>query len=260
MSDEEFTGKYLDGWVSKRFVVPIRDIKKESLLIIRGRRSHYLEQLTINVYLNGKLVHENNYPVGPFTISLEIPPMEQWELEIVASDVFVPKDKGFDEDVRQLSFLLDEFSIPSLGDRMASYAHIFDFKLSKKVHFLEVWDRLSSLLPEKYKIPDKGMLSPLKEVEWWNEIQPRPSSFIRGTVYDKFSGLSLQKAAVQLFNSERKLIKDTSINHEGHYEFDGLGSGDYVVLGKSENYGDQEIKIHIDGYGKAVNIPMLPMF
>lgn len=261
VNNEEFTGRYHDGWVSKRFVVPLRNVKKESSLILSGRRLPYPEKLTLFVYVNGELIHQEINPGGQFTVTAAIPPTIRGNLEIVASDVFVPKEKGMNEDERKLSFLLDEIMVPGLPDLMEPYAGLFDFKPSKKVYFLEeeVWDSLSFLLADTYKVPDRAMLNPLQEREWWEKIQPSPPAFIRGTVYDKFSGYDLQKAEVQLLDNEKKLIMQTSVDVRGHYEFHGLASGEFIVAGKAENYGEQEIKVQIEGYGKTIHIPMLPI-
>jgi hypothetical protein len=259
MEREEFTGKYLDGWVSRRFVIPIRKRDKGSLLVIRGRRSYYLANLTIFIYVNGKLIHEERNPEGEFTISVEIPAMNHGDVEIVASDVFVPKELGLNEDVRKLSFLLDHFSLSNLSDERQSYSHLFDFSLSKKIYFMDVWDRLLPLLPDHYKVPDKEVFHPLLDSKWWEQIQPSMSSSIRGTVYDKFTGTALQKAAVQVIGSERKKIAETTVDHLGRFQLDGVPAGDYAITAVSEHYGEQEIKVHADGYGKCINIPLLPL-
>lgn len=263
MNSGEFTGRYHDAWVSKRFVTPLRHVKKESQLIIRGRRFPYPEQLTLFVYINGELIYTAVNPSEKFTISVLIPPMFRGELEIAASDVFVPKEKGINDDVRRLSFLLDEIIIPGMADLMEPYLHLFDFKPSKNVYFLEdeVWDYLSFLLDENYKIPDKDMLQPMINEEWWERIGSHPSSSVQGTVYDKFSGRPLTSAEVQLLNNEKQLIRKTRVDHNGCYQFNvnQLEPGQYTVVGRSQKYGEQEIKFIADGYGKTLHIPMLPL-
>ncbi|GAX91993.1 carboxypeptidase-like regulatory domain-containing protein [Effusibacillus lacus] len=261
MNNEEFTGRYHDGWVSRRFVLPLRNIKKESSLTIEGRRLPYPEKLDLSIYVNGQLIHQASNLGGQFSIRAEIPPLFRGNLEIVASDTFVPKEKGINEDERKLSFLLDEIIVPGLPDLMEPYVNIFSFKPSKKVYFLEeeVWDELSFLLADTYKIPDKEMLEPLKGGEWWGKIQPLPSSSLKGTVYDKFSGQPLEKAEVQIFDRDQNLIMEIPVHHTGDYEFNGLAPGEYMVKGTSKTYGDQEIRVQVAGYGKLIHIPMLPL-
>lgn len=247
MTDLEFTGRYPDEWVSKRFVMPLRHIKKESPLTIYGRRHMFPENLTLFIKVNGKVIHEAIKPVGEFAITVMIPPMIRGKLEIIASDVFIPKEKGLNEDVRELAFLLDEVVVPGLPDLMEPYHHLFDFTPSKKVIFLEdeLWDTLTFLLADSYKVPDKEMLRPLKEPEWWEKLQPPASSYLRGVVYDKFSGASIQQAEVQLCNENKQLIAETSVDDHGNYEFHGLADGQYLVAGKSDPYGDQQIRVQL---------------
>lgn len=263
MADEEFTGRYHDGWVSKRFVITLRNIKKKSNLMIYGRRLPYPEQLTISIYVNGNLIHQESNPGGQFTIQAWIPPMIRGNVEIVSSHIFVPKEKGMNEDERKLSFLLDEILVPGLPDLMEPYIEFFDFKPSRKVYFLdeEVWDLLSFLLSETYKIPDKEMLNPLRDLTWWEKVQPAPapSSTIKGIVYDKFSGNPLLKAKVFLFDKNNNLVTETYSHDTGGYEFTELPPSEYIVKGTLGTYGDQQIRVVVDSFEKNIHIPMLPL-
>jgi hypothetical protein len=263
MTETAFTGHYQDAWVSRRFVMPLRHIKTESPLTIYGRRHMYPEHLTLRIYVNGNEIHQAVIPPGPFVITVSIPPMIRGKLEIVASDVFVPKEKGLNhEDVRELAFLLDDVVVPGLQDLMEPYHSLFDFTLSKKVYFLEdeIWDTLTFFLDDRYKVPDREMLRPLREPAWWEQIMPPPASFLRGTAYDKFSGVPVRQAEVHLYNKEKQLIMETVVNDRGLYEFDGLPAGEYLVAGKADDYGDQQIAVQLNGYGKLINIPLLPLF
>lgn len=91
---EEFTGRYHDGWVSRRFVAPLRRVKKESVAIIKARRFPYPETLTLSVYVNGERVLVKKDPAGSFTMKVPIPPVRKGRLEILADQTFVPKEKG----------------------------------------------------------------------------------------------------------------------------------------------------------------------
>ena len=179
----------------------------------------------------------------------------------MASDVFVPKEKGINEDVRELAFLLDEVVVPGLPDLMEPYHCLFDFTPTKKVYFLadELWDHLTFLLNDRYKVPDKDMLRPLKDPDWWEKLQPPPSSFLRGVVYDKFSGVPLQKTEVQIVDGGKQLVAKTVADELGIYQVNGLAAGDYEVSGKSNRYGDQQIRVQLSGFGKLINIPLLPL-
>lgn len=262
MTDTEFTGRYMDGWVSGCFKIPLRHIKQPSTLTIYGRRYQYPEELTLSIYINGEKIQEAINPLGNFSIDVTVPPMIRGTLEIVASEVFVPQEKGINEDVRKLSFLLDEIKVPGLSDLMEPYVHLFDFKTSKKVYFLddELWDQIAFLLADDYKVPDKKLLTPLMENEWWEKIQPPVSRFIRGTVYNKFSGESVKEGTVEIYGDGEKLMGAVPVNEQGYYEFPGIEAGDYLVVGKSDEYGQQSIKTRIDNYGKMIHLPMLPLF
>ncbi|UFJ42540.1 carboxypeptidase-like regulatory domain-containing protein [Brevibacillus humidisoli] len=261
MIDDEFTGRYQDGWVSRRFVLPLRHIKKESPLIIHGRRFPYPKKLTISVYVNGTLIQQAVNPDSKFTIRAVVPPMIRGTLEIVASDYFVPKEKGINEDVRKLCFYLDEVLVPGLPDLMEPYVHLFDFKPSKKVYFLDddVWDLVSYMLSDNYKIPFRKMMNPLKETEWWESVKPVADTSIQGTVYHKFSGLPLQEGEVQLLDGDKQLVMQTVIDDKGTYSFKEVVPGDYLICGSATAYGEQQIRIRKDNYGKVIHIPMLPL-
>ncbi|WP_199621674.1 carboxypeptidase-like regulatory domain-containing protein [Paenibacillus alkalitolerans] len=257
----EFTSRHQDGWISRRFVMPLRHIKTESPLTIRGRHYEFPEKLTIFFYVNEKLIHEEINPFGEFSITLMIPPTIRGKLEIVSSDVFVPKEKGINEDPRELSFLLDDVVIPGLPDLMEPYTRLFEFKPSREVYFLddEIWDQIAFLLDDSYKVPDKVMLDSLKQAQWWKNMQPPESSYVRGILYDKFSGAPVRNASVRLFGLNKQLIAETSVHGTGQYEFAGVVSGQYVLAGKSDEYGEQKVPVRIDGSGMKINIPMLPL-
>ncbi|MEJ8545115.1 carboxypeptidase-like regulatory domain-containing protein [Brevibacillus borstelensis] len=261
MNTEEFTGRYHDAWLSKRFTLPLRHVKRESPLILHCRRLPYPEKLTISIYVNGKLIHEEKNPGGKFTISTSIPAMLRGNLEIIASDVFVPKEKKINDDVRKLSFLVDELIVPGLPDLMEPYIHLLDFKPSRKVYFLddEVWDQLSFLLPSHYKVPNKKMAGPLKDREWWEKIRPEPVLFISGRVYDKFSGVPLPKAVVHVVDEKKNQILKTVTDRQGAFHFSKLKPGRFVVKAQADRYGLQEINVGIGEFGKIVHMPMLPL-
>lgn len=262
MSEEEFTGRYQDGWVSRRFVLPLRNIKKESPLIIHGRRFPYPEKLTIYIYVNGKLIHKAVNPDSQFTITTTIQPMYKGNLEIVASDYFVPKEKRINQDVRKLTFYLDDVIVPGLPDLMEPYLDLFDFKPTKKVYFLddEVWDLISFLVNDKYKVPHRSMLNPIKEGEWWENVEPPVATSIEGTVYDKFSGYPLKQADVKLLDGDKKLVMETTVDDQGYYRFEDVKPGAYFVTGTSQVYGEQQVGVHKDKHGKIIHIQLQPLW
>lgn len=262
MNDEEFTGRYHDGWVSKRFVLPLRNIKKETPLIIQGRRLPYPEQLNISIFVNGHLIYQELNPGEHFSITTAIPPLARGTLEIVASHSFVPKEKGMNDDVRILSFLLDEIIVKGLPDLMEPYNHLFDFTPSKKVYFVddEIWDSIAFLLSDKYKVPDKGFVTPLLDPTWWEKLPCSLSSSITGTIYDKFSGHYLKNAKVQVLDNQKTTITETTINEFGNYVIRSLPPGEYIVAGQSEGYGEQTVRVATEDAGKIINLPMLPLF
>lgn len=261
MSTEEYTGRYLDGWASKRFVATLRNITKETSLIIHGQRYQWPEQLTISIYIDGELVEQAEIQEGYFTIQTTIKPLIKSRLEIISSSVFVPKEIGLNEDVRNLSFLLTDIIIPDMPDLMEPYNHLFDFNSSRTVYFMdeEVWDHVSLLLADTYKIPDKAMLHPLTDKLWWDKADSSLPSSIRGTVYDKFSGEPLQVGKVHIISSGSKLVMESSIDSKGYYEIGVLPFGEYGVVVKSNQYGDQAIKVHVDSFCKTIHVPMLPL-
>jgi hypothetical protein len=259
MNNDEFTGRYHDGWISKRFVLPLRNIKQEASVTLRGRRLPYPEYLEISVYVNDNLIFHQVNPGMQFTVEFTVPPLLRGTLQIVSSHTFIPKEKGMNEDVRELSFLLDEILVPSLPNLMEPYNHLFDFKPSRKVYFLEdeLWDAIAFYVPDKYKCPDKHLLNPLREKERW-EINPHSTPILRGTVYDKFSGRSLPHAKVQLFDRHHTFVGDTVTDANGGYEIQNLSAGEYVVTGKSNAYGDQKIRFAVKGTETIIHLPMLP--
>lgn len=259
MKSEEFTGRYHDGWVAKRFVLPLRNLKQGARLTVKGRRLPYPERLDLSFYVDGKLIHQVMNLGGEFTIQTELPPIMRGNLEIVASHIFIPKNERINEDVRELSFLLDEIHIPNLPNLIEPYLHLFDFKPSRKVYFLEeeVWDTITFLLDDRYKIPNRTMLDPLKQV--WQRESSHAAASIVGTLYDKFSGLPLRRGSVQLLNEQKSSQMETKIDEHGSYRFDRVEPGIYTVSGSSEAYGVQEIKVEMTGIDKTIHLPMLPL-
>lgn len=261
MNNDEFTGRYHDGWVSKRFVLSLRNIKKETPLIIQGRRLPYPEILNISIFVNGNLIHQEVNPGEHFSITTAISPLARGTLEILASHSFVPKEKGMNDDVRTLSFLLDEIVMKGLPDLMETYNHIFDFKPSKMVYFIddEIWDSIVFLVNDHYKIPDKGYLIPFKDTTWWKKISYFESPSLAGRVYDKFSGRNLTKAKVQVSDNQKILVTETTTNDFGEYEIHNLSPGNYMVTGISKGYGIQTIGVAMGCNGLIINLPMLPL-
>lgn len=259
-TEAEFTGRYQDGWVSRRFILPLRNIKKESVLHIHGRRFPYPQQLTISIYVNGELLHQAVNPDSSFAISCAMPPVRRGELQIVASDYFIPKEKGINEDVRKLSFYLDEVIIPGLPDMISSYKHLFAFTPSKQVYFLdeEIWDAIAFELPDSYRIPSAKMMKPLQESEWWEAIQPLPSAVIQGKLYDKFTGQAVRQAKVRLKEAEGDILQE-GLAPEGSYLFADVPPGEYLVIGSAEGYGEQQIRVKKDKTAQVIHLPMLPL-
>jgi hypothetical protein len=258
MTNMVFTDRYQDGWVSKRLVLPLKNIKEAASLTICGRRHEYPENLTLSFYVNGQLLHEEINPTEKFSITVLLPAMMKGVLEIVASDVFVPQEVGLNEDVRQLSFLLDEVKLTGVADLMEPYHHLFSFTPSKKVYFLdeETWDEVAYALPPDYKVPDEDMLRELKEPGKPRECS---SASIKGIVYDKFSGAPAALSYVLLLNERKQLITATAVDEHGHYQFDELSDGNYIVVGRSYQYGEQQIRVALNGDGMVIHIPVLPL-
>lgn len=259
MNHDEFTGRYHDGWVSKRFVLPLRNIKQEASVTLRGRRLPYPEYLEIFVYVNDNLIVHQVNPRMQFSLEFTVPPLLRGTLQIVSSHTFVPKEKGMNEDVRELSFLLDEILVPGLPDLMEPYNHLFDFQPSRKVYFLEdeIWDAIAFYVPERYKCPDKQILTPLLQKKRWEKIPPS-TSVLKGTVYDKFSGRSLPYAKVQLLDLHHDFLGDTVTDANGGYVFSNLAVGEYAVTGKANGYGDQKIRFATHETETIIHLPMLP--
>lgn len=193
-------------------------------------------------------------------MKVPIPPVRKGRLEILADQTFVPKEKGINDDVRKLSFLLDEIEIPGLQDAMEPFLYLFDFTPGKKVYFLDedVWDEAAYRLPDAYRIPDRKMLEPLRD---FANVKPNRNkrTIIRGFVYDKFENRKLTQAAVDLLNEHKRPIASAETNGEGEYKIKPPSPGTYFVRTRQHGYGDQVIAVRVRGHPLAIHVPMLPL-
>ncbi|WP_199620263.1 hypothetical protein [Paenibacillus alkalitolerans] len=259
MKDEQFTGRYFDGWVSARYMISLPTIRRETSLFIYGFKYIWPEHLVISIYINGELVEQSEIDAGNFTVHAKIKPVMKGVLEIVSSSSFVPKAAGLNNDTRKLSFQLEDIVIPGLPDPVEPYNHLFGFTPRDAIVFKDrnTWDRISFAASDNYKVPDKEMLQQLNNGLWLSKEGALVCS-VGGAVYHKFTAERLTEGKVQLFDKD-KLIREMVIGSEGKYRFNDLPHGEYRIVGKSREYSDQEIRFAADGMPKVIHIPMLPI-
>ena len=104
----QFTGRWDDGWISRRYEKDI-DIDGDSrILRIAGKHFAPIQNLELRVRLNGRVVEQKKLPSsGPFVLELLLPQElrgKQCRLQIESDRTWRPKENG---DFRQLSCIID---------------------------------------------------------------------------------------------------------------------------------------------------------
>lgn len=262
MSHEDaFTGRYMDGWVSRRFVATLRGIRQPSSLVLYGRRYPWPERLTVSLFVNGELVGQAEVEEGDFTIQATIGPLARGKLEIVSSATFVPKEIGLNEDVRSLAFLLDDIVIPDMPDWVNPYQHLFDFEPGRTIYYMDedLWDRIAFALDPAYRIPDRELLSPLQDPPMPDKAQASAAGTVGGMLYDKFSGQPIGEGTVRLIGCGGTPVREAKPNRQGEYAFGGLPPGECTVTAQAEGYGVQTIVVAAREGRRTIHIPLLPL-
>lgn len=260
--EDEFTGRYMDGWVSRRFVAMLRGIRQPSPLVLYGRRYPWPERLTVSLFVNGELVGQAEVEEGEFTIQATIGPLARGKLEVVSSATFVPKEIGLNEDVRSLAFLLDDIVIPDMPDWINPYQHLFDFEPGRMIYYMdeELWDRIVFALDPAYRIPDRELLSPLQAPPLpGGKARAAAAGTVSGILYDKFSGRPVGEGSVRLIVRGGAPARETKPNRQGEYAFGGLPPGECIVTARAEGYGEQTIVVAAREGRRTIHIPLLPL-
>lgn len=104
----QFTGRWEDGWISKRYEGEVQVGADAGTLRIAGRHFAPIDGLRLRVRLDGKTLTEKYaVPAGPFALELPLPEQSrggQRRLEIESNRTWRPREGG---DYRQLSCLID---------------------------------------------------------------------------------------------------------------------------------------------------------
>ncbi len=103
----QFTGRWDDGWISRRYETDL-DVNADSAsLRIAGKHFAPIENLLLRVRLNGRVLQEKRLPApGPFVLELQLPKEfrgKQCRLLIETDRTWRPRENG---DYRQLSCII----------------------------------------------------------------------------------------------------------------------------------------------------------
>jgi len=104
----QFTGRWEDGWISRRYESDVKIDAGAGTLRISGRHFAPIEALRLRVRLDGStLLDRHAVPAGPFTLELALPEESrgrQCRLVIESNRTWRPRAGG---DYRQLSCQID---------------------------------------------------------------------------------------------------------------------------------------------------------
>ncbi|MFN0101027.1 MAG: glycosyltransferase [Bryobacteraceae bacterium] len=104
----QFTGRWEDGWISRRYESELHVGANSRLLRIAGKHFAPIDNLRLIVRLNGRTLEEKRLPArGPFVLELALPEDlrgKQCRLSIETDRTWRPKENG---DFRQLSCIID---------------------------------------------------------------------------------------------------------------------------------------------------------
>jgi len=103
----EFTGRWEDGWISRRYESGLNVNAGSSILRIAGKHIAPLENLLLRVRLDGRILEERRLLSGPFVFELPLPQDvrgKQCRLLIEADRTWRPRENG---DYRQLSCIIE---------------------------------------------------------------------------------------------------------------------------------------------------------
>lgn len=114
---ESFTGRYEDGWVSKVYIANkfIKSAEKDSRLVISGRNlSPFKDPIKIKIYIGSELIGTKDLiEKGEFEFTLDISNtigMKEINIQMISNKVFCPKKLGINNDIRYLSYIIDELT------------------------------------------------------------------------------------------------------------------------------------------------------
>ena len=104
----QFTGRWEDGWISRRYEREINVGEDSRVLRIAGKHEAPIENLQLRVRLNGRIVEEKRLPAhGPFVLELTLPQDlrgKPCRLLIETDRTWRPRVNG---DFRQLSCIIE---------------------------------------------------------------------------------------------------------------------------------------------------------
>jgi glycosyltransferase involved in cell wall biosynthesis len=114
----QFTGRWDDGWISRRYISE-RDVDGNSdLLRIEGKHWAPIQNLTLRVELDGRSLTEKSISnSGPFILELPLPEDvrgKHCQMVIESDRTWCPRSNG---DFRQLSCVIDSIQFASHGNR-----------------------------------------------------------------------------------------------------------------------------------------------
>lgn len=105
----QFTGRWDDGWISRRYDSELAVKADSRQLRIAGKHVAPIKNLRLRVRLNGRTVEEKRLPgPGPFVLEIALPGDlrgKQCQLSIESDRTWRPKQHG---DYRQLSCIIDK--------------------------------------------------------------------------------------------------------------------------------------------------------
>lgn len=104
----QFTGRWEDGWISRRYESELNVNDDSRVLRIAGKHFAPIDNLHLRIRLNGRIVKEMRLPFrGPFVFELALPQDvrgKQCRLLIESDRTWRPKENG---DYRQLSCIIE---------------------------------------------------------------------------------------------------------------------------------------------------------
>ena len=104
----QFTGRWEDGWISRRYESELTVAAESRRLRITGKHIAPLENLQLRIRLNGRTLEETRLAgPGPFSVEVSLPGDlrgKQCQLLIETDRTWRPKENG---DYRQLSCIID---------------------------------------------------------------------------------------------------------------------------------------------------------
>lgn len=103
----KFTGRWDDGWISRRYERELDVAGDSRVLRIAGKHSAPIENLQLRIRLNGRTLEETRLAAGPFRLEVALPADARGKLCRLLIETDRTWRPGANGDYRQLSCIID---------------------------------------------------------------------------------------------------------------------------------------------------------